>query len=58
MKEYEVMITEAQWYSVVVTAESAEDAEKQAFALVRESGFDQFEFEGSEVEQMAHVEEL
>ncbi len=58
MKEYEVMITEAKWYSIVLTAESAEDAEKQAFGLALTSGFDEFEFEGSTIEQMAHVEEL
>jgi hypothetical protein len=58
MQEYEVYVTEAKWYSIVVTAESAEDAEKQAIELAFISGFDEFEFEGSAIEQMAHVEEL
>lgn len=58
MKDYRVMITESQWYMIDVTAENAEDAEKQAWAIFDKSGFQEFEFEGAEVEPLAHVEEI
>jgi hypothetical protein len=58
MNEYEVMITESQWYKITVTAESAEDAEKQAWAIFDKSGFDEFEFEGAEIEPLVHIEEI
>ena len=58
MKEYEVMITESQWYKITVTAESAEDAEKQAWAIFDKTGFADFEFEGAEIEPLVHIEEI
>ena len=58
MKEYRVMITEAQWYTIDVTAESYKDAEDQAWEIFNKSGFKEFDFEGSEVEDSAYVEEI
>lgn len=58
MKEYRVMITESQWYTIEVTAETYKDAEDQAWEILNKSGFQEFEFEGAEIEDSAYVEEI
>lgn len=56
--KYKVTITEEVWQSIEIEADSEEQAEELAWDIYCKSGFAEFDIDGSETIDEAHVEEL
>lgn len=58
MPKYEVTLTRNEWHTITVEAQSQEEAESEAWAILTTVGTEVFEVTGSEWDDATHIEEV